>query len=69
MADAIETLKLERKELQSRIERIDRALAVLGAGITRRGSKRTFSSETRERMAAAARKRWAKAKGKGLKKL
>jgi hypothetical protein len=64
MANLAEVLK----ELQQERSRLDEAIRVIGQLVTgnhsgAKGTKRTLSGAARERIAAAQRARWAKAKG------
>jgi hypothetical protein len=57
-------LREERARVVSRLEGLDRAIAVLdGSTLTRRSGRRTISAAGRRRIAEAQRKRWALIKG------
>jgi hypothetical protein len=67
LGGVVQQLKKERERAVQEVERLDKALAVLGSlngnystGTSRRGR---MSPEGRARVAAAQRKRWAKLKG------
>ncbi len=70
LARIVKGLRLERARAATEVERLDKAIAVLGsrsvAGLKRR--KRTMSLAARRRIAAAQRARWAKWKEKRQKK-
>jgi hypothetical protein len=63
---ALNTLKTERQQLESRLKRVDAAMASLGSlnGHSRVGRKRKLSAGGRARIVAAQRARWAKFKAK-----
>jgi hypothetical protein len=58
-------LRKERDQAAMAVERLDAALAALGAVGKKTGVRRTISAAGRARIAAAQRARWAKARGKG----
>ena len=70
LASVVQQLKMERDQLQRRLEQLDQALQVLGglSGLRRSGSRgrkfvstrRRMSAAARRRIAAAQRARWAK---------
>jgi hypothetical protein len=67
---ALNSLKVERPQLESRLKRVGAAIPTLGSlnGHSRKGGKRTMSAGGRARIAAAQRARWAKFEGKKKKK-
>ena len=70
LASVVQQLKMERVQLQRRLEQLDHALQALGglSGLRRSGSRgrkfvgtrRKMSATARRRIAAAQRARWAK---------
>jgi hypothetical protein len=62
LISAVKQLEHERNRLSSQLERVNHALSVLGRMSSNRAG-RTISDAGRARIAAAQRKRWAKARG------
>jgi hypothetical protein len=62
MNDVVASLQKEYSRLQSEIGRVGKALAALGYSGGKLRAHRTLSKEARERIAAAQRLRWAKAR-------
>jgi hypothetical protein len=70
LASVVQQLKMERDQLQRRLEQLDQALQALGglSGLRRSGSRgrkfvrtrRKMSAAARRRIVAAQRARWAK---------
>lgn len=69
LGNALQQLREEREQAQSRVEKLDSAISVLQdlfgttrSGVTRNGSqpKRVVSAISRRKMAQAQRARWAK---------
>ena len=63
---ALQSLKSERQQLESRLKRVKAAITTLGSlnGLSRKGGKRVLSAAGRARIVAAQRARWAKVKAK-----
>jgi hypothetical protein len=72
LAIVLKGLQAERKNVESELERLDKAIAVLGnldgSGGGRRGGRRNLSPAARRRIAAAQRARWAKWKKRHAKR-
>ena len=64
MSDAIKVLKAERKEFQTKIDTIDKAIEVLSGESSGRGKrgrkKRVFTNAQRAAISKAQKARWAK---------
>jgi hypothetical protein len=63
---ALNTLKAEREQLESRLKQVEAAITSLGSlnGHSPKVGKRKLSAAGRARIAAAQRARWAKFKAK-----
>jgi hypothetical protein len=63
---ALNSLRAERQQLESRLKQVDAAITSLGSlnGHSRKGGKRTLSATGRARIVAAQRARWSKIKAK-----
>jgi hypothetical protein len=76
LASVLKGLQAEKRNVESELERLDKAISVLGqltgSGSSRRsgrrGDKRHLSPAARKRIAAAQRARWAKWKKQHAKK-
>jgi hypothetical protein len=68
LSSALQQLRMERKQAQSHVEKLDTAISVIeslnGTGTVRRASQptRIISHASRRRMARAQKARWAKAR-------
>jgi hypothetical protein len=76
LVSVLKGLQAEKRNVESELERLDKAISVLGqltgSGSSRRsgrrGGKRNLSPAARKRIAAAQRARWAKWKKQHAKK-
>jgi hypothetical protein len=70
LGSALQQLRAERKEMQSQVEKLDRAISVIesinGSAATRNANEptRIISAASRRKMARAQQARWAKAREK-----
>jgi hypothetical protein len=68
LSNALQQLREERKQAQSHVEKLDRAISVIeslnGAGASRKTNQptRIISAASRRKMAQAQRARWARAR-------
>lgn len=68
LSSALQQLRTERKQAQSRVEKLDQAISVIeslnGSGTVRQANQptRVISQASRRKMAQAQRARWAKAR-------
>jgi hypothetical protein len=62
MNNVVASLQKEYSRLQTEMDRVGKALAALGRSGGKLRARRVLSKEARERIAAAQRLRWAKAR-------